>query len=318
MKKILLQSAVALLSLVFCAGTVTASVNGPAFTPDEVRDMLRAGNERYASGHATHPNQGPVHRTLAAVAGQRPVATVMACSDSRVPVEILFDQGVGDLFVIRVAGNVADTDEIGSIEYGVEHLGTPLMVVLGHTGCGAVTAVASGAEMHGSIPALVDNIIPAVDKVKKEFPDLAGPELIAKAVKANVRQAMADLLTGSPATAKLVESGSLQVIGAVYDIEHGSVQWIGEHPDQEAILAATGAATPETHAAEEVKEEHGDKAPAAEAAPAMEEAPADHGAAAGHEAAAAEEESGSSLPIILFVIGIFALIAVMDKTVLKE
>ncbi len=315
MRKILLLSAFALLSLALCAGTVWASANGPAYSPDEVRDLLQAGNERYASGHPAHPNQGPVHRTLAAVGGQRPVATIMACSDSRVPVEILFDQGVGDLFVIKVAGNVAGTDEIGSIEYGVDHLGTPLMVVLGHTGCGAVTAAAEGTELHGSIPALVDRILPAAEKVKGEFPEMTGPELVAGIVEANVRQAVEDLLSGSPITAELVRSGSLQVVGAIYDIEHGSVHWLGEHPAQDAILAAAGTAAAvdaETAAAEETGEEHGGQAAVAETAPTGAGAPAtEHGAAA-------EEESGSALPIVLFVVGLFGLIAVMQKTVLKE
>ena len=269
MRKTLVSSAITILSLLFCFGVVTASA-APAFSPDGVQEMLQAGNERYASGHAVHPNRGPIHRALAAVGGQHPVATVLASSDSRVPVEILFDQGVGDLFVIKVAGNVADTDVIVSIEQGVDHLGTPLMVILGHT--------------------------------------LAGTE-------ADIWKAAADLLAKSPATAARVKAGTLKVVGAVYDIEHGSVNWLGELPNQAEILAAPAAAPAPAAEAVEAKETHAEAAPAVHEA--AEEAPAAHGAAAAHEEVKGEE-SGSSLPIILFVIGIFALIAVMDKTVLKD
>jgi len=125
---------------------------------DEAIKVLKEGNSRCMSGAPKHPNQDQECRLLTATMGQRPYATVLSCSDSRVPVEILFDTGIGDLFVIRIAGNVADVDEVGTIEYGVDHLGTPVLVVLGHTRCGAVTAVAQGAKLHGSIPQLVDNI----------------------------------------------------------------------------------------------------------------------------------------------------------------
>ena len=212
---------------------------------------------------------------------------------------------------------MADTDEIGSIEYGVDHLATPLMVVLGHTHCGAVTAVTTGAELHGSIPALVNNILPAVEAVKKEYPELTGAPLIAKVVEANVWQAVSDLLAKSPATAARVKAGTLKVVGAIYDIEHGAVNWLGELPGQAAILAAPAPAHEAPAAAETVTET---PAAHAEAAPAMHEAkheaPAAHGEAA--HAAVETEESGSSLPIILFVIGFFAVIAVMEKTVLKD
>jgi carbonic anhydrase len=130
--------------------------------------------------------------------GQNPSVTILACSDSRLPVERIFDQGIGDLFVVRVAGNVADGDEIGSIEYGMGHLHTPLLVVLGHTKCGAVTAVASGAAVHGSIPGLVDNIIPAVDAARRKNPTLSGPDLIARAIEENVLISMRDVLAAQP------------------------------------------------------------------------------------------------------------------------
>lgn len=104
---------------------------------DEVISILAKGNERFATDHPSYPHEGAARRSEV-VSGQRPLATIISCSDSRVPPEILFDEGLGDLFIVRVIGNVSRGDEAGSAEYGVEHLGTPLLVVLGHTGCGAV------------------------------------------------------------------------------------------------------------------------------------------------------------------------------------
>ncbi|MCA9730151.1 MAG: carbonic anhydrase, partial [Candidatus Eisenbacteria bacterium] len=140
-------------------------------TPDQALEALKAGNDRFVTGTSLFPHLDRKRRYETAK-GQTPFVTVIGCSDSRVPIEALFDQGIGDVFVIRVAGNVCDTDEIGSIEYGVDHLGTPLMVVLGHESCGAVTAVVKDAEIHGSIPKLVDNIGPAVATARKFHPSL--------------------------------------------------------------------------------------------------------------------------------------------------
>ncbi len=210
-------------------------------SPDEAWAAMRQGNGRFSSGHPTHPNSGSA-RIQETATGQNPFVTLITCSDSRVPVERVFDQGIGDVFVIRVAGNVCDTDEIGSIEYGVDHLGTPLMIVLGHTSCGAVTAVATGAKLHGSIPALVDNIGPAVKRAE-DITGLKGSALVPKAVEENVWQSISDLLQGSPATASLVSGHQLKVVGAVYNITDGTVEWLGEHPGQESLLAA-GSTSP--------------------------------------------------------------------------
>ncbi len=224
-------------------------------SPDEAMSLLRAGNDRYVEGRAEHPHQDAGRRARTAARGQSPFATVMACSDSRVPVELLFDRGVGDLFVIRVAGNVADTDEVGSIEYGVDHLETPVMVVLGHTRCGAVTAVVQDADVHGNIPPLVDNIIPAADKARTNFPGLDGDALIAETVRLNVWQAVEDLFRISPAVRTRVRAGALRVAGAVYDIESGRVSWMGAHPDQGRLLAFSGG--PGAAAPAERRDVHG-------------------------------------------------------------
>ncbi|MBD3381960.1 MAG: hypothetical protein GF404_07170, partial [candidate division Zixibacteria bacterium] len=197
--------------------------------------MLREGNQRYVDNSRIYPNLDR-DRIKEVTGGQNPYATVITCSDSRVPVEHIFDAGLGDIFVIRVAGNVCDVDEIGSIEYGIGHLYTPVLVVLGHTSCGAVTAVCTDAEVHGSIPPLVDNIIPAVRSVESENPHLHGKDLVPKAVEANVWRSIEDLLKHSPEACKLVESGYLQVVGAVYHLDDGHVEWMGTHPEQYDIL----------------------------------------------------------------------------------
>ncbi len=218
----------------------------PARTPDGSLKSLRAGNSRFASGKAKAPRRD-IARVLETAKGQQPFATVVACADSRVPVEMLFDQGIGDLFVVRVAGNVCDTDEIGSVEYAAGHLHTPLIVVLGHTSCGAVKAVCEDAKVGGSIPALVANIGPAVARARRA--DRAGDDLVREAVTQNVWQSIEDLLAGSEEVRELVSGGKATVVGAVYDIANGRVQFLGEHPSQSGILAKAegrghGAAAP--------------------------------------------------------------------------
>jgi carbonic anhydrase len=213
---------------------------GVGLAPDAVLRILREGNARYAGHHAEHPHADAKRLRETADEGQHPIATVIACSDSRCPVELLFDAGVGDLFVVRVAGNVCDTDETGSVEYGVGHLQTPLLVVLGHSRCGAVTAVVTHEELEGSISKLVDNIGPAVEKVRKTRPDLQNDALVAAAVEANVWQAIEDLLLRSETARDRVRSGRLKIVGGVYHIEDGRVEWLGAHRDQTQLLQSRG------------------------------------------------------------------------------
>ncbi|NQT37958.1 MAG: hypothetical protein HQ581_10740, partial [Planctomycetes bacterium] len=249
-----------------------ASEGGPDVTPDEAVTRLQEGNQRYQAEESIHPRLDVQRMSETTTGGQHPFATVITCSDSRVPVEHVFDQGVGDIFTIRVAGNVCDTDEIGSIEYGVDHLGTPVLVVLGHSHCGAVTAVVTEAELHGSIPSLVDNIGPAVEAARHAHPGMDDKELVPEAVKSNVWQSIDDLFRGSPATRKRAAAGTLRVVGAVYHIENGSIEWLGEHPEKSRLLAYTSGPS---HG-----NEHGAVAAASHGAPAA----AGHGApaAAGH------------------------------------
>ena len=255
-------------------------------TADEVLTALKEGNARFVAGTPQHPHSG-MDRVIETSAGQTPMATVIGCSDSRVALERLFDRGIGDLFVVRVAGNVADTDEIGSAEYGTGHLHTPLMIILGHTKCGAVSAVASGAVVHGSIPSLVDNIIPAVERARQANPGVSDKDLVPFAVRENVLESIASTLTHSEEIRDLVTEGKLRVVGAVYDIDTGVVDWLGEHPAQSALL--TPAATSVAHAS-------GDHAAAA---------PSHAAAAPSHTAAASASSSHSAEASTLAATGTF-------------
>lgn len=205
---------------------------------EEILKSLQSGNQRFVAGNANHPNQDATRRANL-LKGQEPIVTVLSCSDSRVPVEILFDQGLGDIFVVRVAGNVADTDEIGSIEYAVGHLNTPLLVVMGHTQCGAVKAVLSGAQAHGSLPLLLNNINPAITEAKAKNPNASAEILLNDAVTANVWISIDDIFKRSSEVRDLVRSGKLKVVGAIYDLATGEVRWLGEPSDIDGLLTYT-------------------------------------------------------------------------------
>jgi carbonic anhydrase len=222
---------------VVCAGFCWAGGDAPLMSADEAIKLLKEGNSRFVSSSQKHPNQDVGRRNTTAAKGQQPFVTILSCSDSRVPVETLFDRGVGDIFVIRVAGNVANADETGSIEYAVDHLGTPLLIVLGHTKCGAVTAVAKNAEFHGNIIPIGKSILPAVIAAKKNNPSATDEVLINEAITANVWQAIEDIFRTSPITVGRVKSGKLRVEGAMYDIETGRVRWMGSHPKQEKLIS---------------------------------------------------------------------------------
>ena len=200
--------------------------------PDEVLQMLRDGNERFWSGKATYPHTDAARLRLAGEEdqGEHAYATVIACSDSRVPVELIFDAGIMDLFVIRVAGNVCNTDEVGSIEYGLAHVHTPVLVVLGHTRCGAVTAATRAVhgqtqKLQRNIPPLVDSIVPAVKRAIDRHGDVHGDDIIRYAIEENVWQGIEDLFMKSPAVRKIVKLGKAKVVGAVYDVGTGKVAW---------------------------------------------------------------------------------------------
>ena len=188
-------------------------------------------------GLCKHPNQNTKRRVDTAVKGQHPFAVVLSCADSRVPVEVLFDRGIGDIFVVRDAGNIATITDIGSIEYAVDHLETPLVVVLGHSKCGAVTAAVEGGEAPPNIKAIVDFIAPAVATAKNAAPDKSGEALVPAAITANVWQSMSDIYKDSPMMREKVKEGKIKLLGATYDIKTGKVNWMGPHPQQSQLVA---------------------------------------------------------------------------------
>ena len=221
-------------------GAAHAAAPSPGPAADAVIKELKEGNLRFVSDRMINDFRNAARRAELAEE-QKPFATILSCSDSRVPPELVFDQGLGAVFVIRVAGNVADTDEIGSLEYGTGHLHTPVLLVMGHTGCGAVKAVVGNVQVGGSIPRLLDNIVPAVLRAKEEATTPDG--IVDAAVRANVWVAIEDIFRRSDEVRQLAGHGQLRVIGAVYDLHTGMVSWMGSHPGQRNLLAGTPEAS---------------------------------------------------------------------------
>lgn len=209
-----------ILLLFALVSSVAASEEKSSISGDQALQMLMDGNARFASGNATHPNQSE-ERMSELVSGQHPFAVVVGCSDSRIPPEVVFDQGLGDIFVIRTAGQVMDNVTIASIEYAVEHLNVPLVLVLGHDSCGAVTAAVKGGEVPGHLNSLVDFIQPAVDEAKE-----AGNEdqLLNTSIDNNVKNIVEELSTSEPILSEAVEGGNLTILGARYHLDSGTVE----------------------------------------------------------------------------------------------
>ena len=183
----------------------------------QVLQKLIEGNKRFSSSKQSHPNQDRERRQQL-VKGQKPFAVIVGCSDSRISPEIIFDQGLGDLFVIRVAGNIVDNVALGSIEYAVDHLGTQLIVVLGHSKCGAVTATVQGGAVHGHIGSIVQAIKPAIETAR----ELSG-DLTDNTIKANARLVADQIQHSDPVLSELARLGKIVVVSAYYDIENGEV-----------------------------------------------------------------------------------------------
>ena len=197
----------------------------PIVTAEEALDRLKEGNARFVRGEARFPTvQREVLADLAR--GQQPYATILGCSDSRVPPELVFDAGFGELFVIRVAGNVLGPSILGTLQYAAAHLHTRLFVVLGHEGCGAVkAAIASlfeGATHKSRIEVLLENIIPALEGLDATQP---GERVLSSAVEANVRHTVRQLLDTPEAKANLGPDGP-RLVGAVYELESGRVRFL--------------------------------------------------------------------------------------------
>ena len=198
-------------------------------------EKLREGNARFASGTPTHSGLGGATRRDELVEGQAPFAVVLGCSDSRVPVEIVFDRDLGDLFVIRVAGNIVASSQIGSVEFAAQRYQTRLVVVMGHSRCGAVQATLDelrrpSESRSPNLHAIVDRIRPSVEELLET--GLAGDEeaLLQRAVRANVRAAVNHLRHGSEVLERLIRNDGLVVAGALYSLESGAVDFFDDAP----------------------------------------------------------------------------------------
>jgi len=191
-------------------------------TRDRVLAKLLEGNQRFVQGKLSNKDIGPTKRA-SLLKGQTPIAIILTCSDSRVPPELIFDQSLGDLFVIRSAGNVVDPIGIGSIEYAALHLNTPLLIILGHSHCGAITAaVDTDHEPEGNIKAIIETISPAVLRAK----EIANTkqEIIEAAIRENVFLMENKILTNSAPIRNLVQKGEFGIVKAVYNMATGVVE----------------------------------------------------------------------------------------------
>ncbi|MDZ8056076.1 MAG: carbonic anhydrase [Aulosira sp. ZfuVER01] len=190
-----------------------------SLSPDAALQKLIEGNQRFVQHQPQYPDQSAA-RLLEVAQAQHPFATILSCADSRVPVEILFDQGIGDIFDVRIAGNIATPEALGSIEYAVTLLNSPLLMVLGHERCGAVTAAVQKEELLGDISTFVKAIKPAVDKVKNQPGDA-----VENAVVANVQYQIEQLKRSHLLTERL-QSSKLKIVGGRYDLDTGKVNII--------------------------------------------------------------------------------------------
>jgi len=181
-------------------------------------EKLIAGNQRYVSLKQAYPNQAPEHRKELCK-GQSPFAVILGCSDSRIPPEIIFDQGLGDLFVVRVAGNIIDNVVLGSIEYAVADLHTPLVMVLGHSQCGAVGATVAGDNLEGQLSDLTAAILPAMNSIQNRTGNI-----ISDTARANVKMVSEQLKQSTPILSRWTENNRLMVVSAFYNLDTGLVE----------------------------------------------------------------------------------------------
>lgn len=211
-----------MVNFLFAAYTLLASGTSAGPSVAESLNSLKTGNERFVVGTTEHPHQSLEHRN-SLVKKQTPYAVIVTCSDSRVVPEFIFDQGIGDLFVVRIAGNTVSKRELGSIEYAVEHLGSKLIVVMGHTNCGAVKAALGGGveKLPGSVGAIVKPIVPAVSASHTQLGDR-----LSNAVITNVKLVVGGLGKGDPLMKELLHTGKAKVVGAVYHLENGKVTFL--------------------------------------------------------------------------------------------
>jgi carbonic anhydrase len=189
-------------------------------SPDAALALLMEGNQRFVAKKRQSPNQD-ANRLAEVAESQSPFAAILGCADSRVPSEIVFDRGLGDLFVCRIAGNIASSEEIGSLEFGTMVLGAKVIVVLGHTRCGAVKATIEGGRFPGQIGRLIDGIQVGVERAERQ----PGTNKLDKAIQANVLY-QAEKLAKSTVMGDLIDKKQLKIVGAVYDLDTGRVNLI--------------------------------------------------------------------------------------------
>lgn len=194
---------------------------------DQSLVLLKEGNLRFVKGSSVYPNQTSHQRKILALKGQHPFATIVTASDSRVDPVLIFDRGLGDIFTVRSAGNVAGSDTLASVEYSMLGLETPLLVVMGHTRSNMIKAAVDNVEMKGHLVQLLGKLEPAIKMTRVLYPSLKGRQLIDKVAETNVRQVMRDILGQCPAILAKVRSGKAQIMGAVYDTDTGAVRWLG-------------------------------------------------------------------------------------------
>jgi carbonic anhydrase len=203
-----------------------------ALSPEQALARLVDGNRRFRAGDGT--SRARAWNPQMAAEAQRPFAIVLGCSDSRTPVEIVFDEGFGDLFVIRIAGNIAAPSGVGSIEFAASQFGTRLVVVMGHTRCGAIAATVKAIET--GLGPDSKNIRAITDRIAPHIQGLVGPgdaeKIQREAVRANVRASADHLRHGSPLLEELVRDGRVAVVGAVYELETGAVDFFDGVPVQ--------------------------------------------------------------------------------------
>jgi carbonic anhydrase len=208
-----------LVGIVLVATSFTAT-EGPRTDPFI---PLTEGNSRFIKGDP-EPRPMDRYRRAELAKGQHPFAAILTCADSRVPPEFIFNQGLGDLFVVRVAGNVADPAVLGSLEYAAEHLGVTLIVIMGHTDCGAVKAALEGKGAEGNLGVILGRIAPAVRKAKAQAALDVKADLLDLAVRANVQQAVTDLLRDSEVLSHLVGAHKVRIVKALYHLDSGAVE----------------------------------------------------------------------------------------------
>jgi carbonic anhydrase len=211
--------------IVFLSGAAAwAQEAAPALSPDAALTKLLQGNQRYMRHKEQHPDESVAHRKEL-ITGQHPFAVILSCADSRVPPELVFDEGLGDLFVIRVAGNIVDDAVLGSIEYAVEHLGTKLILVMGHEKCGAITAAVEGGKAPGHLSALVAAIQPSVEATA----NLPG-DRIHLCVLENARRVARQIRQSEPVLKEAADRNDIKVVAADYALDTGKVTILEDHP----------------------------------------------------------------------------------------